>query len=233
MSYAIPSAAQLKARYPRFAAVADDVVAQAITEGSGWADDSWAEIDYQPAVMLYAAHTMTLDGLGTGAESAMYGNSMQAFDRIKSASLELWRSNPKTSGTSGTLDATSYGLRYLDLLARNRGGPIVATPSAVKESKKMAGSPKPSNLSVSLNINVVQLTWRVPTRADFLYLAVYRAPVAQFDAAAAITDNLTGSLGGIMTIDDTVASGSWWYWIVATNSDAAAAVTDAIKVVVA
>jgi hypothetical protein len=123
MAYQVPSAADLIARYPAFAAVApatiDIHLADAATSG---VDQSWLEADYAPAIAALAAHRMTLLGIGAHGEAANYAR--QGVSEIKSGGFQA-KFADKHVGTaaSGKLEATPYGQAYAVMLRRNKGGP--------------------------------------------------------------------------------------------------------------
>jgi len=119
MAYTAPSAADLKARFPAFSAVDDTVVDSALGEAARKVDETWTEADFAQARMYYAAHVMTLDGLGTSREAKLLG-----FKRIKVGSLELERGGD--GSVAGDLASTTYGKRFLDLVRCNFGGGITA-----------------------------------------------------------------------------------------------------------
>lgn len=124
MTYTAPTASDLIARFPAFAAVSTDVIATALVEAACASDDSWVnESDFRLARMLHAAHALTLDGHGTGAEAKAASAGTLGFSRIKSGELEFQRD---TGSNAGSLSATTYGKRYLELLRRNKGGALVA-----------------------------------------------------------------------------------------------------------
>lgn len=129
MAYTAPTAADLKTRFPRFADVADAIVDAALAEAARFVDESWTEGDFKLARMLYAAHTMTLDGLGTGYEAEAAASGSTGFTRIKSGSLEL--SRPDAAAMAVGFDQTTYGQRFKALLRANKGGAIVARADAV------------------------------------------------------------------------------------------------------
>jgi hypothetical protein len=111
------SPADLKARFPGFAAVADAAVQIALDEaallvGSGWTSAPDARLGR----LLLAAHVLTLDGQGSGAEAAAIASG--GFRRMRSGALELER--PDDAGAEpGLLGSSSYGRRFLELMARN------------------------------------------------------------------------------------------------------------------
>lgn len=117
MAYVVPTAAGLKARYPAFAAVADATVTAYISDAP--VDESWSETDFARAIMLWAAHTMALTGLGTDESPGM---AISGVSRLKSGSLDV--SFNDASGRD-PYSRTVYGIQYAELLRRNKGGPFV------------------------------------------------------------------------------------------------------------
>lgn len=126
MPYTIPTAAELKARYPAFASVADAYVDAIILEASGRVDSTWREADYQPAIMALAGHTMTVEGVGDDVSAQLKG-----FKRLKVGPLELERDLSLGKITSD-LQTTVYGQRYLTLLRLNKPGVAVAKAGEVQ-----------------------------------------------------------------------------------------------------
>ena len=112
MAYTAPTAADLKARFPAFAAVDDAVVDAALAEAGQRVDEGWLEADFATARLLYAAHVLTMDGQGASTETGMAG-----VKRIKVGPLELERD-------PGGLTATSYGARFAELERLNFAGPL-------------------------------------------------------------------------------------------------------------
>lgn len=127
MPYTPPTYAQFKARYPRFAAVPEATYDAFLPEALRQVDRTWTEADYQPAVMLYTAHLLTLEGLGTGAEAQVNAQGAGGFKVMRSGSLTLERFSGKDGGaaSSDPLDATSYGGQFKALRRQNLAGPRV------------------------------------------------------------------------------------------------------------
>lgn len=125
MAYDTPTAADLIARYPAFAAVAEATIDVHIADASTQAvDTSWDETDYAPAIAAKAAHEMALLGLGAQGEAAGYAAA--GVTSIKSGNFQASFSADKVKKASGgTLDATPYGKAYKRLLRKNKGGPRV------------------------------------------------------------------------------------------------------------
>lgn len=120
MAYPVPTAADLKALYPAFAAVADATIDARIAWVNGRdLDESWSEADFPYAIMAAAAHRMALDGvpgITGGATSAYAANGVTSF---KSGTFDVSFDADAVSRISGGgWNATTYGRDYLDLLAR-------------------------------------------------------------------------------------------------------------------
>lgn len=126
MSFVIPAPADLVARFPAFASVPTSAVAGALAESAGRVDATWIEADAPIAAMLYAAHVLTLDGLGTGAEAAAAAAGALGFQSMRSGSLSLERRPPSGRDAGSLLQETTYGRRFLALLRVNQ--PAVAVP---------------------------------------------------------------------------------------------------------
>ncbi len=116
MSYIDPTPADLKARFAIFSSVDDAVVQTAIDEAGRRVDQTWPEEDFTLAKMLYAAHTLTLDGLGSGREAKMAG-----MKSVQIGQLQFQRALPDNA-TLGGLESTSFGLRFLELARLNFSG---------------------------------------------------------------------------------------------------------------
>lgn len=126
MPYVVPTASDLVARFPAFAAVPEATITGAIAEAQNRVDQTWLPQDFGIALMLLAAHTMTLDGLGTGAESAAAAAGALGFQSMRSGSLSLdRRSSPTSRPDTSLLNETTYGRRFLALLRVNQP-PVVA-----------------------------------------------------------------------------------------------------------
>lgn len=126
MSFVQPVAADLIARFPTFSAVSVTTIGAALSEAALRVDTTWTAGDYPMGVMLYAAHLMTLDGLGTGAEAALGAAGALGFSTFRSGSLSLDRRGVAGSDGGSLLAETTYGRRFLALLRVNQ--PAVFIP---------------------------------------------------------------------------------------------------------
>ena len=118
MAYTVPSASDLKTRYPAFTSVSDPTIVYWITDAQRFVDTTWREADYAPALMARAAHEMALGGLGTG------GSIPEGVTRFKSGSFEASVSESAVQAiVKGGLDATRYGREFKAIMRRNFAGP--------------------------------------------------------------------------------------------------------------
>lgn len=123
MAFTAPTAADVKARFPEFTAVADATIDAVLAE-TGFIDTSWIENDRRPAIMYYVAHKLVMSGQGSSASAKL--QAVGDFTRIKSGDLEVSRSSGGSSagsGGAGTYSLTTYGKEYLEL--RDRSFPSV------------------------------------------------------------------------------------------------------------
>lgn len=121
MPYTVPTIADFKARFPAFANTDDAVIGTALTEASSRVDTNWLEADYQPAILYLAAHNLTLDGHGTGAEAQVAQQGMMGFQSISSGGLSLTRA-AGADASAGSYKSTSYGSRFWQIQRRNSFG---------------------------------------------------------------------------------------------------------------
>jgi len=120
MAYSQPDADALQARFPAFADVADATVDAALERARRQVDSTWLEDDRAEAEMLLAAHELTLDGLGTGADAKANANGAAGFKVMKSADLTLERFDTQSGGD--LLSTTLYGQRFKALRRRSHPG---------------------------------------------------------------------------------------------------------------
>lgn len=140
MAYTAPTPADLKARYPAFAAVDDETIQYWLTDAERFVDESWLEADYAPALMAVAAHHMADAGLGAQSGSA----SLPAgVTRFRSGQMDVTVSDSAASASAkGGFGSTRYGREYQAMLRRNFGGPRAIVAGTVP-----AGIPGGSILS--------------------------------------------------------------------------------------
>lgn len=123
MPYVAPTVAELKARYSEFALVPDEKLQLALDDAALRVDTTWREADFKPAQLLYAAHKLTLQGLGTGREAKFAALSAAGISQIKISSLSLSMAKEgayaRQPTRSGELESTSYGVMFRELVRLN------------------------------------------------------------------------------------------------------------------
>lgn len=113
MTYTAATASTFKTRFPAFAAVDDDVIEAALVRSRQVVTDNWlSQTQRTEGEMLYAAHDMALDGLGTDQKTRL-----RNFRSLKLGSLSL---STDFGGESDDMySGTTYGPRFKALLVRN------------------------------------------------------------------------------------------------------------------
>ena len=131
MPYTVPTRAQFLARFPVFAESPEAQIDALLLEASNSVDSTWTEPDYQPAIMYLAAHLLATDNSGED-EQIEIGSAGSGGGQLTSESYGgMSASYAAPTFAQGSLSSddeygtTVYGRRYLALLQRNRGGPIV------------------------------------------------------------------------------------------------------------
>lgn len=133
MAYSNATAADLKAAFTKFAAVADATVEFWLERARRAVDQTWTEGDYAMGQMLLACHLMTLEGIGTGAEAEANANGLGEYKTVKSGALSLERFDNGSKGSASAYDGTSYGKRFKALARINIGGPRVTPTGSIPE----------------------------------------------------------------------------------------------------
>jgi hypothetical protein len=137
MAYEPVTPAQFKTAKPQFATVPDATVQMYLDMAGRMVDTSWTAGDYANAIIAFACHLMTLDGLGTDAASQAHATGAAEFETVKSGTLTLTRfradAGPDTPFTDW-LNSTPCGKYFALLLRLNRGGPRVLTVSTMMPS---------------------------------------------------------------------------------------------------
>lgn len=108
--------ASFRVRYPEFASVADATVEYWLTDAARYAPTSWGD-DMDPARLAYAAHNLSLSGLGTGAALP------QGVTSFRSGSFSASLTDAQANATG--YDATRYGREFVAIQRRNSAGPFL------------------------------------------------------------------------------------------------------------
>jgi hypothetical protein len=120
MAYTELTADDLKARYPAFAAVADETIDYWLTDAARVVDDSWPEASYGPAKMAHAAHMMVEVGVLAGGGSPIPAG----VTSFKSGTFSATVSDNLASATGYA--STFYGRQFLEMRHAAFAGPRLA-----------------------------------------------------------------------------------------------------------
>jgi hypothetical protein len=132
MAYTEPVAADLKMRYPAFAAVVDATITYWLTDAHRFVDQTWTEGDYAPALIAAAAHNMAKAPVAGIAGSDVAGFAAAGVTHFRSGSFQAQFSDEAIKvAVAGGWESTSYGQEYLALLRRNVFSMGVTAPGAV------------------------------------------------------------------------------------------------------
>jgi hypothetical protein len=132
MPYTEPTAADLKARYPAFAAVDDATIDYWLTDAHRYVDQTWTEGDYAPALIAAAAHNMTRAGVVGIVGSDVSGFAAAGVTSFKSGTFQAQFSEEAIKAqVAGGWESTTYGQEYLALLRRNVSSMGVTAPGVV------------------------------------------------------------------------------------------------------
>lgn len=128
MAYAAVTPALFKEVKPQFSASTDQAVQLYLNAAGRVVDESWDEEDYPLAIIAYACHLMTIDGLGTDAGSKAFKSGREDMQTIKSADITLVRFAKAAGSTPYTdwLNSTQCGKQFAFMLRLSKAGPRVA-----------------------------------------------------------------------------------------------------------
>lgn len=128
------AAANLIAAFPKFSKVPTATIVFWLERAAREVDTSWTADDIDFARSLLAAHYMTLEGLGSGTEAKINAEGLGDFKSVRSGQFSFTRGDMSSdSASAGELGSTSYGRQYMELLARNRGGPRVMSTGVLPD----------------------------------------------------------------------------------------------------
>lgn len=135
MAYTEPTAADLKMRYPAFAAVDDAVITYWLTDAHRFVDQTWPDTDYAPALIAVACHEMIGHSIAGVTDSELKALLAAGVTDFQSGGREGFRvsfsDDAIKSALSSEYDATIPGQEYMRLLRRNKMGMGVSAPGHV------------------------------------------------------------------------------------------------------
>jgi hypothetical protein len=119
----------------------------------------------------------------------------------------------QTTATSGLLlEGKDYTARYRYVTTAGRGPAFEYAALSTT-----AVLPPATNLTAVGDTGQAVVTWKNPNDLRFFSSDVYRGTTTVFSAATKIVDSFGGGVGQVQSITDTVAAGTYRYWVVATD----------------
>ena len=123
----VPSAAEIKARYPEFTGVADATILLMLAEGLPMVDEGWQLADQKPALMAFTAHLLSLEGYParvTNPQAPVPAGAGREVLLRKVGDVTTQYARTRAAGGSGnslqsSLALTRYGQRFAQLLKLN------------------------------------------------------------------------------------------------------------------
>jgi hypothetical protein len=122
MAYQQPTPASFKARYPEFTPVSDTLVQLVLNDAFSEVGDSWLDKDRARAQMLWAAHTLTMEGEPGRTTSGQSSAGTGMVKRRKVGDVEVEFATAGSASGGGTLagySLTTYGQEFLALMRKN------------------------------------------------------------------------------------------------------------------
>jgi hypothetical protein len=123
--------------------------------------------------------------------------------------------NQTTAASAVLPQGESYTARYRYVTTAGRGPAFEYAALSTN-----AVLPAATNLTVTGGVGQAIVTWKNPNDLRFFSSDVYRGTTTVFSAATKIVDSYGGGVGQVQSITDTVAAGTYRYWVVATDGAA-------------
>jgi len=130
MPYVVPTAFQLKDKFPVFEAVADTRVSMALDEAFAEVPVTWPLFDYEAGILYLAAHLLVVDGVptsagtSTGLSAATLEERAAAVSEVNVGDVRVKFGGSTSAATSAArtgYNSTAYGRRYAEIRLRNTG----------------------------------------------------------------------------------------------------------------
>ena len=172
-----------------------------------------------------SAYSVMFDGTGARAELTVDGpdrDDLTWYLHWRVDGAGVWGPDEPSSDTDpgvAVLLATSYLTLDADIEIQvayqtgdGRFSDWSATETISTDTSVLAPAPA-TNLSAADGTGSSVVTWRNPSSANFSYVKLYRGTTTVFGSASPIGTDIAGGLGEVMTVTDTVAAGTYYYWV--------------------
>ena len=118
------SAADLKARYPEFDGVDDDLVTEFIAEAAPMVDDGWEVADQKPGIMSLAAHLLSQEGYprrvtNPGSFNPNTSGRQMLSRKVGDVSVQYAQTTRTGDSLRASLGSSVYGQRFARLMKLN------------------------------------------------------------------------------------------------------------------
>jgi len=125
MPYEKPTVDQFTTRFPIFSEADEDLITALIDEAASRIDNSWREVDYQPAILYLTAHLLATDNSGEdeSVEFGAAGGNSVASESFGPISVSYGRRASTMNPGASLYDyyqQTEYGRRFYRLLKLNK-----------------------------------------------------------------------------------------------------------------
>lgn len=94
-----------------------------------------------------------------------------------------------------------------------------STSATISTSTAGLAPAAPTEVTASGGAGEADVIWRNPSTTNLSYVRIFRNTSSNFGTAVAISGEIVGGLGQVMTITDSgLSAGAWYYWVVAYNA---------------
>lgn len=158
-------------------------------------------------------------------------NDLTWFGRWKVSTDTVWNEQEYSDIAAGSSIELLIGLVPVDssidvAVAYKLGDGRVSDWSStetVSTSTATLAPAAPTEVTADGAAGEADVTWRNPSSSNLSYVKVFRNTSNDFGTATAISGEIVGGLGQVMSITDSgLAAGVWYYWVVAYNGSAIA-----------
>lgn len=129
MPYETPTSTQFYERFPSLADTEESLVNTLLAEAARTIDKTYEEGDYQPAILYLAAHLVATDNSAEGEVTEIGGIGGAIASESFGGMSVSYANGGATKGSlsaSSSYGSTVFGRRFLEIVRRNKGGPLVA-----------------------------------------------------------------------------------------------------------